>query len=99
MTCAGAMITSFSTVRLARITSAMLEVWVIVARMPVTRVSDCDGASEALSSTSPEESAGSMPSSTRTSVAACAPVSADAASASATKERTTTLAFMADSLG
>ena len=72
MTCAGAMITSFSTVRLARITSAMLEVWVIVVRMPVTRVSDCEGATEALSSTSPEESAGSMPSRTRTSVAACA---------------------------
>ena len=53
MTCAGAMMISFSTVRLARITSAMLEVWAIVVREPVARVSDCAGASDALSSTSP----------------------------------------------
>ena len=53
MTCAGAMMISFSTVRLARITSAMVDVWVIVVREPVARVSDCAGASDALSSTSP----------------------------------------------
>ena len=48
------MMISFSTVRLARMTSAMLDVCVMVVREPVARVSDCDGATEALRRTSPD---------------------------------------------
>ena len=67
------MMISFSTVRLARMTSAMVEVCVIVVFDPVARVIDCAGASDALSSTSPVASAGSTPSSTWISPAATAP--------------------------
>jgi hypothetical protein len=89
------MITSFSTVRLARITSAMLEVCVIVVRRPVAFVSDCDGATPALSSTSPCESAGSMPRGRAPRSRRGPPPRHASASASAAKERTTTIPLMA----
>src|SRR6188768_4271264 len=73
VTCAGAMMISFSTVRLARITSDMDEVWAMVVREPVAFVSDCAGASDALSRTSPLASAGSTPSRTWISPATALP--------------------------
>ena len=79
------MMISFSTVRLARITSAIVEVCVIVVLEPVARVSDCAGASDALSSTSPVASAGSTPSSTWISAAAALPAPSTSPTKSASR--------------
>src|SRR5450755_1694802 len=88
VTCAGAMMISFSTVRLARITSAIVDVWAIVVFVPTARVNDCEGATEALIRISVEVSAGSMPRSTCTSDAARAPVTPASGATSSASART-----------